>query len=307
MHDVYRGSVNSWECDENRHLNVRYFMEKVWEGAAHFAGAIGMPGAFGPRAESTLQPIDMHIRFLKELHAGAGLSVRAGVSSVGERAAMLFFEMLHNDGAPAATFAILTAHVEPHSGAPLPWPKDTLAALEAAACAVPAHGAPRSIDMSLAPDRDVSRARADDLGAPVTGRYAVGPQHCDAFGRMAPPWFIGRISDSMPNVRARRTANPARGAAGERRIGGAALEYRLTFRAWPKAGDLIETRSSVVEAAGKTRRMVHWLLDPITGAPWASAEVVAILLDMQTRKAVEMSEAERAAIMEAAIPAMWGR
>ena len=304
MHDVYRGSVNSWECDENHHLNVRYFMEKIWEEPPIFAAAIGMPGAFGAPAQSTLQPVEMHIRFLKELRAGAGLSVRAGVSSIGDRAAMVFFEMLHNDATPAATFAILTAHIDPQTGAALPWPKEALAALEAAACNVPPHGAPRSIDMGLPPNPNVSQIRADELGVPVTGRYAVGPHHCDVFGRMAPQHFIGRVSDSMPNVRARRLG-ATRGAANDRKIGGAALEYRLTFRAWPKAGDLIEVRSSVVEAAGKTRRMVHWMLDPATGNAWASAEVVAILLDMQTRKSIEMSDAEREAIMAVAIPAMW--
>ena len=218
----------------------------------------------------------------------------------------MFLEILHNDGTPAATFTILTAHMDPHTGAPLPWERASISALENLACNIPAHGAPRSIDMSRPPDPHVNRARADTLNVPTTGRYAVWPQQCDAFGTMQPQWFIGRISDSMANVRARQMG--VRSApTGERQIGGAALEYRITMRNYPVAGDLIEVRSSVVEAVGKTRRMVHWLVDPQSGAAWASAEVVAVLLDMQTRKSIEMTDVERDEIMAIAIPAMWSR
>lgn len=31
MNLYFRGSVNRWECDENDHLNVRFFVEKHWQ------------------------------------------------------------------------------------------------------------------------------------------------------------------------------------------------------------------------------------------------------------------------------------
>jgi acyl-CoA thioester hydrolase len=301
--EVYRGSVNSWECDENKHLNVRFYGEKIFEGVTRFAALAGMPAAFAAGSASTLLPTDLHIRFLKEAHAGAALVIRAGVTEVEHRAARLYLEIAHRDGAVAAAFTVRVAHVIAADAAPLPWSVKTRAALEALTCTPPAYGLPRSVPMTR-PDLDaVTLARADALGVPEVGRFAVGPRHCDVFGRMAPEMFIGRVSDAMAHIRSRHA--PARNAPGDARaIGGAALEYRLNFRRWPRTGDLIDVRSSVVEANEKTRRLVHWMLDPLSGEAWAGAEAIAVAFDMATRKSIVMSDEERAAIMAEAIPAM---
>jgi acyl-CoA thioester hydrolase len=39
----------------------------------------------------------------------------------------------------------------------------------------------------------------------------------------------------------------------------------------------------------KSRRVVHWLLDPTTGRPWASGEVVSLFLDLKARKSLTLS------------------
>jgi acyl-CoA thioester hydrolase len=57
--DLYRGSVNAWECDENLHMNVRFFASRAMEGLAFLAAAIGMPRAFQEKASSTLLVRDM--------------------------------------------------------------------------------------------------------------------------------------------------------------------------------------------------------------------------------------------------------
>jgi hypothetical protein len=38
--------------------------------------------------------------------------------------------------------------------------------------------------------------------------------------------------------------------------------------------------------------MIHWFLDPASGQPWASAEAVAAVFDLQTRKTVALTETE---------------
>jgi acyl-CoA thioester hydrolase len=35
---------------------------------------------------------------------------------------------------------------------------------------------------------------------------------------------------------------------------------------------------------------VHWLLDPTSGRPWATAEVVSLFLDLKERKALVMPD-----------------
>ncbi|HYD73663.1 MAG TPA: thioesterase, partial [Candidatus Binatia bacterium] len=65
---LYQGSVNSWECDDGGHLNVRFHFERAMIGLAHFARALEMPRA---AAGATLAPLEAHIRFLKEARPGA--------------------------------------------------------------------------------------------------------------------------------------------------------------------------------------------------------------------------------------------
>lgn len=301
--ETWRGSVNAWECDENQHMNVRFFASRAMEGLAFLAAAIDMPRAFQDKATSTLQPTDLHVRFLKEARQGVALSMRGGVSHIGDTEMTVFQEMAHASGQPAATFAMKVAHVHPGELKPFAWPARVRARAEALTCAVPAHGAPRSLDLALAPG-PASVAIADALGAPVVGRLAVTPDHCDPFGRMRMELFLGRVSDAVPNLLASWREEAAKATGGVRAVGGAVLEYRIVPRRWPRAGDLLEIRSGVVEVAEKTNRFVHWMLDPVSGEAWCTAEVVAVTFDLTTRKTIAIPADQRAALQARSVKGM---
>lgn len=301
--ETHRSTVNAWECDENLHMNVRFYALRAMEGLAFLSSSMGMPGAFKDRATSTLVPLDMHIRFLKEAHQGAPLSMRGGIVALRDDEAITYQELAHAGGMPAATFTTRVAHAEPKDLRRFAWSEKTKARAAALACTPPAHGLPRSVSTETAPS-DPTIARADKIGAPVVGRVAVTPDHCDPFGRMRMELFLGRVSDAVPNLLAEwreetaKIASESDGVA--KAAGGAVLEYRLCPRRWPRAGDLIEVRSGVVEVAEKTNRLVHWLLDPVTGEAWCTAEAVAVTFDLLTRKTIPIPPAQRAA-MEARI------
>lgn len=117
--------------------------------------------------------------------------------------------------------------------------------------------------------------------------------------------FIGRVSDGVPGL-----LGPVRKAVAEAaperppRIGGAVLEYRLLYLDWPRAGDLVELRSGLASVEAKTQRMVHWLLDPLSGRPWGVSEAVAVNFDLDTRKVVPISEAAAARLKERVTPGL---
>jgi acyl-CoA thioester hydrolase len=297
--ETWRGCANAWECDEMGHMNVRHYVGKCSEGLARVAAALSMPGAFGPKAASTLRPRSQHIRFLAEARAGAPLSMHGGVVAIGESDAVIYQEMRHVDGRVAATFLTRVAHVDARTGKPFPWPQRSHAEAGAIAFETPAHGAPRSIDLDK-PAPNASMARADALGAPTIGLSLVTPDMADAFGRMRIEHFVGRISDGAPNLfaRWRKESGDAQG----KRLGGAVLEYRLDYRRWPQAGDLVQVRSGVIELADKTQRVIHWLLDPVGGEAWATGEVIAVTFDLDARKAVAPPPEQRAFLMQQAIP-----
>jgi acyl-CoA thioester hydrolase len=280
---LYQGSVNSWECDDGGHLNVRFHFERGMIGLGHFAQALGMPRAFKPAAGATLVPLEAHIRFLKEARPGAPLVMHGGVAKLDESQAQLCLDMRHADGAPASCFTLKVAHVDTRGFRPFPWSARSRAAAKRLHCALPAHARPRSIDLACAPSADASLQRAIDLGAARTGATMVTPDQCDAFGRLRGEHFVGRVSDSVPNLLAQfRQDSAANGEA----PAGAVVEARFVWRRFPRAGDLIEVRSGIAEIGEKTLRLAHWLCDPESGAVWASMEAVALTFDTTTRKAI---------------------
>jgi acyl-CoA thioester hydrolase len=280
---LYQGSVNTWECDDGGHLNVRFHLERAMIGLAHMAHALEMPRAFTPAAGSTLTPLEAHVRFLKEARPGAPLVMHGGVIAMGESDATFCLDMRHADGAPASCFTIVAAHTETREFRAFPWSARSLAAAVRLKIVLPPHAAPRSIDLK-APPSDASRQRALELGATRIGATIVSPDQCDAFGRLRGEHFVGRISDSVPNLLAGWRKEAAAASGGE--AAGAVVEARLVFRRWPRAGDLIEVFSGVAGVADKTNRLVHWLCDPGSSVAWASMEAVALTFDTATRKAI---------------------
>lgn len=286
---LYQGSVNTWECDDGGHLNVRFHLERAMIGLAHMAHALEMPRAFTPAAGSTLVPLEAHIRFLKEARPGAPLVMHGGVPKIGETDATLCLDMRHADGAPGSCFTLRVAHVDTRGFRPFPWSQRARAAAKRLHAALPAHAKPRSIE--LAPPAEASRQGAIDAGAARIGATMALPDQCDAFGRLRLEHFIGRVSDSVPNLLTQWRQDIA---ADQATPAGAVVEARLVCRRFPRPGDLIEVHSGVVEVGEKTLRLVHWIVDPESGAAWASMEAVALTFDVATRKALSASPEARA-------------
>lgn len=289
--EVWRGGVAAWECDHMGHLNVGFYVAKAMEGLVGLAAEMGMPQAFAPDAGATLIVRDQHIRFLKEARPGAPLTMAGGVVSFGEDDARLLLLLRHQDGALAASFQTVVAHVTARDARPFPWPERIRTRLEALRMAVPENAAPKSISMDPVESR-ASLLRADELGLRRTALGAVRSVDCDAFGRMRTELMMARISDGIPHFFQGRRP----GAGDERKIGGAALEYRLLHLDWPRAGDRVELRSGSAGGDARFRRLVHWLVDPDTGRAWGSAEAIAVSFDLETRKIVSLSDEELARV-----------
>lgn len=299
--EVWRGSVATWECDSMGHLNVGFYMAKAMEALIGLAAELGMPHAFAPRAGATLIVREQHIRFLREAQVGARLHIDAGVLEMGEDDADVLLLMRHHDGELAASFRMRVAHATTGDGRPFPWPQRARARAAAMAIEVPEKAAPRSVP--LAPvEVAASLPRALDLGLKRIGLGAFQAGDCDSFGRMRTEVVMARISDSVAHLMAGLLADLAE--QGGRRLGAVILEYRLIYLDWPRAGDRYELRSGFVGAQPRLRRMMHWFLDPASGRPWASAEAVAAVFDVEARKTVALTETELAAWAELSAPGL---
>ena len=297
--EIWRGGVNTWECDEMGHMNVRFYVARFMEGLAGLAMRLGLPEAFSPQATATLLVRDHHLRFLREARAGAPLHMTGGVVELGETDALVLQVLIHTrTGEPCATALTRVSHCAP-SGRDFPWPGRTRAAADILRVDVPAFAAPRSIDAGPV-QPTASLEAADRLGVGCAGRGTIAPQDCDAFGRMRPEMFIGRVSDGVPRLR-EVLGDPRPQPA---HVGGAVVEYRLIHLDWPHAGDRFEIRSGLVGISGNAQRIVHWMLDPASGRAWGSAEAVAVRLDLQARRMIPLDDDARELARAAIVPGL---
>jgi acyl-CoA thioester hydrolase len=295
--EIWRGGVNTWDCDEMGHMNVRHYVVRAQEGLIGMAAELGLAHAFSPGANATLLVKEHHIRFLREAHAGAPLHMLGGVIEMGESDAKILQLLVHPaSGELAATFQTTVVHATPREGLAFPWPTIARERAEALKVEVPEKASARSLDLSpFTPT--ASLARAEALGLTRIGLGGLLPTDCDVFGRMRAEQFIGRVSDGIGAfIHPFRDMVVEHADAKPARSGGAVLEYRIAYLAWPRAGDRVELRSGLLGTDARTMRVAHWMLDPATGEPWGTSEAVAITFDLDARKVVPVSDTARKAL-----------
>jgi acyl-CoA thioester hydrolase len=300
MIEVARSSVQTWECDQMGHMNVQFYVEKADQGLVALAATLGL----SPRAQGSdramLIPREQHIRFHRELRPGAAYAVNAGVL-LAKNEGLIVYEEMQNvvGGAVAATFVTRAEWADATVRGGLPLPVIAVAKAAPLMIELPAQGQPRGLD--LAPARPApSLADAEGLGLMTTLRGAVLPEHCDAHGYMLTRHYMARVSDAIPNLIAQtRGEDRSTGTTG-----GAALEYRFVYRVPAREGDLLILKSGLRSVSSKTYIWCHWLFDAETGECFATAEAVAIAMDLTTRKAIEIPPDMRTQLERLVVPGL---
>jgi len=302
---THRSTASMWNCDEMGHLNVRYYVAKADSAATHMANILGL----GPRLLTDsgwlLRPLDHHVRFLREVHAGAGLYIESSVLSIGETTIRLCHEIRRSiDQGLSATLTGDLELVHKQSGTAVPFPAEFRARAGEFLQPLPDHAAPRGLSLTPAVTLP-TLARADELGLPEIFRGGVDPSQCDDSGRMMAAHYLGTISNGVANL---FLQDWGKGAADpqNRRIGGAALEYRLLYHRPCAAGNLLVVRSCMVHVGEKSLRHAHWVFDAETGDAVASAQAVAVFIDMVERRAIAVPAAARCYLQSLLKPELAG-
>lgn len=297
--EVWRGGAKSEQLDEMGHLNVRFYVAIATEALMGFSHALGLPGAFRPDAGATLIVREHHIRFLREARARAPLHVTAGILSMEETGARVLFVLWHSlTGEPAATFNTVVSHVTAGELRPFPWPAAAVERARELMCDLPDYAAPRSVPTDPVTSR-ASLARSEEIGMQHIAAGAIRLGDCDAFGRMNAEVFMGSIVSGIPQF-----GNGFRQAVMEatdplpKRVGNAALEYRLLYLDWPRVGDLYVMRTGMLEIDKRGMNVVHWMLDPVSGRAWGSCQAYITTFDLDARKIMLVPEAAKKALDE---------
>jgi acyl-CoA thioester hydrolase len=262
---TYQGSVNRWECDENEHLNVRFYLEKATEAVESYVSSIG----FGvPRI------VHAHFKFLREARIAAPISGRCSIveSTNGSLVLQCHLEHTHE----GHVFAAMHFHVEISETRQTP----PLVALTEQA-------RPRGLRNHAPPSLPETLQEAERLGFRRIGAGVTRPLECDSLGRMAPAGYLGRVSDSIPNLGLGDSSPDS-----DMRVGGAVLEYRMHEERPLLCADRFEIASALIQLGEKTYRLLH-LIFRAEKELCLTAEAIGVSLDLDTRRAVPPPPAKR--------------
>jgi acyl-CoA thioester hydrolase len=116
----------------------------------------------------------------------------------------------------------------------------------------------------------------------VTYRGTVYPSQCDHMGHMNVMWYVGKFDEGSWQLLAILGLTPSR--LRSEGHGMAAVEQRIEYKRELYAGDIVTVRSAVLEVREKSIRIAHEMQNDDTGSIAATTVVVAVHLDLASRR-----------------------
>lgn len=127
-----------------------------------------------------------------------------------------------------------------------------------------------------------------------TYRAAVAPWQCDHLGHMNAQYYYGAVGDAMFAIMSEIALTPQ--AVRDRHMSFAAVHTEGNFIRELRPGDLYSMRSTVLEI-GRSSALFHHVMESQPGGGRAfDANLKAVLLNLQTRKSVEIPDDIRRAM-----------
>ncbi len=281
---TFSTAVNTWQCDENDHLNVQFYTEFGHEASAHLMGRLG----FGPRAQRAAGAVviaeDDHVRYLREFRVVEPVEVHSAPVEIGERHLVAYHEVRNPAGGHVA------ATIRRRLSSNQPWPTEVRARAEKALVELPASARPRSVGKLSLPD--IKLDEAPGIGLIEVGRTQITPDECDETGVFLPRHQFGRYSDGAPVLWNHLGFD--RAAMQQRQEGSVVVEMLNHYRRPLRAGDLAVVMSGLAAFSDKILTFTHFLFEAESGTLAACAEAVGMKFDQKIRKIMTFSEEDRA-------------
>jgi acyl-CoA thioester hydrolase len=270
--ETLKGYVNTWECDENQHLNVQFYNRFFEDAGGHFQTLTGVP------ADQRREPRLRHIRYHAELRVNAGLRVETmGVGDSGQQVVHLLYE---------TTKGHLSATCLETFDDPPPGLSD---ALRRNGGDLPEEAIPRSIDPSPV---DPGPDGATPAGGYMTLAARVRANYCRPDGSIFDSGIISLNSDSAAHFWT--PVGIDRGWLEARNFGRVAVEMKLTRTGPLSFGDLVHIVSRPIAVARSTITFENRFVQSDTGKVAATVQVTGLTMNLETRRAVPLPDDIRA-------------
>lgn len=267
--------VNTWECDENAHMNVQFFFAHFQDAEIHFWLSRGLAPQSAPAA------LTRHVRFHAELRTADMTVLGSGLArGPGGRAVLLHLMYRAPEGELAAScVSVLDDAYEGDAELDLP-----------------DEAAPRSV-----PAEPASATRLQELeqsGYVATGRGVVRPAECAAGGDLLAQHVVARFTDAAGHFW--EHVGLSKAWLDSHGYGRVVVESKLTHLAPFAAGNPVVVMSALTGYGSKTITLRHYVLDAATGECGAVGEITGLAVDLATRRAVAWP-ADRAALFKATL------
>ncbi|WP_186397094.1 thioesterase family protein [Stappia sp. TSB10GB4] len=278
--------VNCWECDENDHLNVQFYLARFDEADRQFRLLTGLSDALAGVRRAR------HVRYHAELYSGDTLVMTSHIAFDGPYMLTVVHELRRTiDGALAATA------VDGYA------PSDQMARelrkrFDDAAAPMPDAALPRGL--ATTPEATSLTARqVEATGGALTHRATVLPRHIGPDGRAEDAFALACFSEAAPHLWNRTPMTEAWLEA--RDLGRVAVEMKLVWTSPLKLGDTVMTLSGVTGAAASTFSFRHYLFEARANRLALICDVVALTMSLKTRRAVRLEDQVRGAIVKDAM------
>lgn len=312
MHLLDRAPVGADEIDTLGHMNVRCYQQRMERANARLLADLGLEPAALEDAGQRLVRFETFTRYLHEQFAGAEIEVHGGVLDAAADYIQLFYELRNAaKGQSAATFIIKVGVQTQAERAERTLPGAVVARAQADTIALPDYGAPRTLDLDP-PRLDLTLEAIEGRVADqreinmMGGRFkrVVEADECDAHGFLEEGEHLMFPSRRMEERRAsgKPFGPPTFTTDDGRRFGWAWMETRIVDVRRPRAGDVLRSTEADLGLGRKTRHARRWVFNLTRGELAGMEDTVAIALDLDARRAMEIPDALRARLERGHVP-----
>ncbi|WP_428643827.1 thioesterase family protein [Roseibium sp.] len=265
--------VNRWECDENDHLNVQFYFSRFDEADRQFRLISGLNETLvGARRVR-------HVRYHRELRTGDLITVQSCIAFDGPHMLTVVHEM-RNAGAGTLVATAVDGY-EPSANSA----KVLRQRFKDFQCPMIAEATPRGIPSSPFALR-TNLAGLLSNGAEICFRGTVLPRDIGVDGKADDRYALSCCTDGVAHVWQRTPMTHA--FLTENGYGRVAVEMKLTWATPLKSGDTVVVATGFTGAGSRTFNMRHHVFESRTGRLAATLDVVALTMNLTTRKAVEL-------------------
>ena len=260
--ETQKSFVDTWECDENNHLNIQFYWKRFGDAGQIFQQMMNRE----PRAW-----VDRHVRYHRELHAGTNTVVQSATPS--SHACLVH---VLSGGENNTVSATALDQFDNHDGGATPGLDQ-----------IPDQAHPRSLPLEFLQPTDPQPMLDNGMGL-LSQRSVVEPQECDHRGDLLDQHYISRFSHAAPAFWQHMGAT--RSWMDEQNLGSVAVEMKVTKHNSIHAGMMLEIASWLSQTNDKTLTFRHQVSEIGSQRPLYSGGVTALLMGLDTRRAIPLPD-----------------